>query len=246
LWPNLLFLQNYVGPNPALHTWSLAVEEHFYLLLPFSMLALHRWKRLPLLTVLGLCSPLLFSAIRQIWVYYFSGRFQITGMETHMVLDGLLMGVGLRALKEYSPEIFAALGRWRWIAVALGGVLLAFGREVPYVSMAPVGSTLLLLGTLHLTPADFGGVRRIGRPIVRLMGWVGMYSYSIYLWHPTFTGFAEKNFISHLHLDTTRSFDWFVNRTLIVIAIILGGWFVSRLVEWPVLRLRDRYFPSRA
>lgn len=32
-WPNVLFLNNYIGPNTALHTWSLAVEEHFYLLL---------------------------------------------------------------------------------------------------------------------------------------------------------------------------------------------------------------------
>ena len=246
LWPNLLFLQNYVGPNPALHTWSLAVEEHFYLLLPFGMLALYRRKRLALLTVLGLGSPLLFTAIRYFWVYYFSSRFSITGWETHMILDGLLMGVGLRALKEHSPEFFDSLRRWRWIAVFMGVFLLLFVRGFGYLSLTPVGSTLLLLGALHLTAADFGGVRRIGSPIAHLMGWVGMYSYSIYLWHPTFTGFAEKYFISHLHLDPTRALDWFVNRSLIVIAIILGGWFVSRLVEWPVLRFRDRYFPSRA
>ncbi len=35
-WPNFLFLQNYVGNNPTGHTWTLAVEEHFYLMLPFA------------------------------------------------------------------------------------------------------------------------------------------------------------------------------------------------------------------
>ena len=39
-WPNLLFLQNYIGTNPAGHTWTLAVEEHFYLLLPWLLVAL--------------------------------------------------------------------------------------------------------------------------------------------------------------------------------------------------------------
>jgi len=39
-WPNLLFLHNYVGTNPAGHTWTLAVEEHFYLLLPFLLAGL--------------------------------------------------------------------------------------------------------------------------------------------------------------------------------------------------------------
>jgi peptidoglycan/LPS O-acetylase OafA/YrhL len=41
-WPNIVFLNNYIGPNPALHTWSLAVEEQFYLLLTAFLVAFVR------------------------------------------------------------------------------------------------------------------------------------------------------------------------------------------------------------
>lgn len=37
LMPNFVHLQNYLG-SPRIHTWSLAVEEHFYLILPFLIL----------------------------------------------------------------------------------------------------------------------------------------------------------------------------------------------------------------
>ena len=45
VWPNLLFLQNYVGHSSAGHLWTLAVEEHFYLLLPFVLAPLAAGKR---------------------------------------------------------------------------------------------------------------------------------------------------------------------------------------------------------
>jgi peptidoglycan/LPS O-acetylase OafA/YrhL len=38
LLPNLIHLQNYFG-SPRVQTWSLAVEEHFYVLLPLALLA---------------------------------------------------------------------------------------------------------------------------------------------------------------------------------------------------------------
>jgi peptidoglycan/LPS O-acetylase OafA/YrhL len=245
LLPNLVFIQNYVGTNPALHTWSLAVEEHFYLILPFLMLAMFRRKHLHLLVILGLASPLIFGLMKMLLALAGDPYGILSNSKgTHIWMDGLLMGVGLRALLEYAPGSFKALGRWRIASLIAGVLVLAFGRYIPYVSTPAIGSTLLLLGALQLQADDFGFMQRIGAPGVRLMAWVGMYSYSIYLWHPTFMGIARKKFISHLQLDPSQPLDWFVNRTLIVIGIIAGGWFMARIVEWPVLRFRDRYFPK--
>jgi len=45
---SFLYLMDYarafwIGHNPLVHTWSLAVEEHFYLVWPFALLAVARW-----------------------------------------------------------------------------------------------------------------------------------------------------------------------------------------------------------
>jgi peptidoglycan/LPS O-acetylase OafA/YrhL len=55
-WANLLFINNYRPSRlqPMAWSWSLAVEEHFYLVIPWIMLALHRWARRPVLPLLAL------------------------------------------------------------------------------------------------------------------------------------------------------------------------------------------------
>jgi len=63
LWPvtlphkfllsEVFFLQSYL-PHIWQHTWSLAVEEHFYFVLPLLLLVLHRGKRLHYLPILSL------------------------------------------------------------------------------------------------------------------------------------------------------------------------------------------------
>src|ERR1700752_5114869 len=57
-WPNAFFIHNYVGQNPAGYTWSLAVEEHFYLALPFLLLLLVKFGLALWIAPLCLLAPL--------------------------------------------------------------------------------------------------------------------------------------------------------------------------------------------
>jgi len=79
-------------------------------------------------------------------------------------------------------------------------------------------------------------------PLGSLLAKVGFYSYSIYLWHMPVKDWGLKA-LEH-YLKHPLPFGW-------VLLIYLGGSLflgiaMGKLIEWPFLRLRDRYFPSRS
>jgi peptidoglycan/LPS O-acetylase OafA/YrhL len=255
-WPNFVFLQNYVGPEPAGHTWSLSVEEHFYFLLPFIIVALASAKRTRLLMPICLLSPLLFTVVRSVSAYLgdpYLWSLNRTMAATHLRLDGLLLGVGLRALAEFRPDLFAALRPWR--SACLGFAALLFYPHaslqflgVPIDRVLPISAlaaSALFVGIYHTRARDFGrlerAVRFIGSPIAA----AGVYSYSIYLWHVTVIGIIEQA-IARVPVRTSIPFTWLCCALTTSLCAVAAGVAAARIVEWPVLRLRDRFFPSRS
>jgi peptidoglycan/LPS O-acetylase OafA/YrhL len=150
LWPNLLHLQNYLG-SPVSHTWSLAVEEHFYLLLPLVVLLLLRHHRhrptagasstpgassavgaagaAPLhpraiaVVAYGLA---LFCSAARIWTCY-GVPFDLAShrFPTHLNLDSLFCGVLLAYLHHFSAPARAFAARHGAALLVLGCVLIS-------------------------------------------------------------------------------------------------------------------------
>jgi peptidoglycan/LPS O-acetylase OafA/YrhL len=222
---NLVFLQNYV-PRTLLipQSWSLAVEEHFYFLLPLLLVLLIRAKRLrwiPWITlgVIVLCTYLRMRAPGSLW------------HETHVSMDALFVGVGLGYVKHCAPSYFPKRSRLRWLLVSATLLLPVFvlsqsGRPGPIaMTVQFLGYAALLLWMVPRQPSS--------RSIVRVIAWVGRYSYSIYLWHL---------------LALVPPLALFDNTVLtqvcyFAIAIALGVG-MAKLVELPALRLRDKFFPA--
>ena len=253
-WPNLLFLQNYLW-TAAGHTWTLAVEEHFYLLLPFALVALASAGRMHLILPLSVAVVPVFLSLRCLSVWT-DDPFSTTMSATHLRLDALLFGVGIRGLAQYSPARFAALRRWRVGLVALGILLWApnFFSDVSPLIVRTVGLSGTLLGagaflvaTYHTHASDFGRWSRLVAPPARLVAWVGLYSYTIYLWHVTTMGIVERVIGGRILAggDEANSAAWVACATLACTAAVLAGVLASKMVEQPVLLLRDRLFPSR-
>ena len=153
---NTLSLQNYFG-SPWGHTWSLAVEEHFYILLPFALLLAIRWSRrhdgrveaVPSIPKLAL---VLIAActLGRIFVYRReSFDFSHLVIPTHLRIDSLFFGVFLAYLANYRPDLLNLVGRWRHVALLLGLLLIAPMTVLDLETSAfvpTIGFTFLYLG----------------------------------------------------------------------------------------------------
>ena len=115
-------------------------------------------------------------------------------------------------------------------------------------SCLAIGYGCLLMSFATL-PVGQGLVGRAMRsPPARLLAWLGVYSYSIYLWHIDY-----QNLVSYL--ATRWAVPWGNSITLSllrdfwVLVYMIGsvalGIVAGRLVEQPVLAWRDRVYPSR-
>jgi len=106
-------------------------------------------------------------------------------------------------------------------------------------------SAFLYIIGLTLLYAGYGGILLFtlycaageGR-LMRWSGVIGQSSYSIYLWHLPIAWFAVSVMQNRWHWDRTLVF-WLYLTASLVIGIVM-----AHAVEYPVLRLRDRFFPD--
>lgn len=255
-WPNLAFLQNYVGDSPAGHSWSLSVEEHFYLLLPVALLILAATGRVRWI-LHGAIAAVPFFLVMRVLAVETDSRYAFGMSATHLRLDALLFGVGLRAVAQHWPDHFARLRRYRAQLVVAGVVLW-----LPNVFVDPdnaairtlgltatyLGGAAFLMAAFHTRASDFG---RFATPVRRgagVLGGIGVFSYAIYLWHVSVMG-SLRSRVADAVTDATGGWNavaWLVTATVLTASAVLFGAVATKLVDWPVLRFRDRFFPSRA
>ena len=175
-------LSGYFAPvaeqRPLLHTWSLAVEEQFYVFYPAYLVAGRRWLRLPRWGLIAGVVALSFVAAVVLVAQDPSAGFYLPfGRLWELGLGGLIATATPPALAARLRHVGPALGVACIVAAA---VLYDDGTTFPGVSaLVPcVGAALVILGG---STADPG-------PISRALGWrpvvfVGLISYSLYLWH---------------------------------------------------------------
>ena len=263
LAPNLLHAQNYLW-SPREHTWSLAVEEHFYVALPLLLIVLARRRvrersamdLVPLFAVVlaVVCAGLRAHAYRV--PQGFNPHFA-----THLRIDSLFLGVALAYLYRFKPDRFEALRRHR--LVLYGGALVALlvypllvRLDVRNVIVGPLGATILALAygavVVAAVPSPIpdrarrGSVEPRTARSVAATAFIGFYSYPIYLWHrevgPPFRALFDAGVLQ----SVPPSLRWLGVFALYVGAATLAGMLLGRLVDRPALALRDRLFPPRA
>jgi peptidoglycan/LPS O-acetylase OafA/YrhL len=252
MWPNFLHVQNYVdNPNrPALQTWSLAIEEHFYLALPIVLLLFWNYAKPKFLLLVPLASLL-------VGVVCLGLRLRINDLPfdsgthvfpTHLRIDSMFCGVLLAYLYHFHPERWKGWCRYPLLLVAVGFALLLPVASVtleknPWVyswgfCLLYLGYALILMGALSWP------VRATPRALPRLLAWVGLSSYPIYLWHTLFAAKPSEWVAHRLHLPETVQ--WSAVTVVYLALAIFSGALLGMLVDKPVLRLRNRMFPARS
>jgi len=182
----LLFVTDYLPVSWCFgHTWSLSVEEQFYLFWPLTLWLAGERLALVLAVLLGLAAPIfrLTAATEAI-----SGlHYQIDGLMIGVVLALLRERHGTRALRLYGGNVMATVSVL-FVLVVSPAVTGLFAHRGLSLKLAPVGSIweVLAIGSIvlwavHHAQTALGRALNWG-PIVHL----GLMSYSLYLWQQPF------------------------------------------------------------
>lgn len=219
--------------KPLLHTWSLGVEEQFYLLFPLLMAWLYRNHRRYLPHVLIVAALASFGAAVYVMQTNPSSAFYLPHLRAWELMIGAMLAIGMfpPLLKSWQRELAASVG----FALIVFAVL-TYTAATPFPGLnavAPcVGAALILAAGQHGTTV-VGRVLSL-KPIV----WVGLISYSLYLWHWPVIVFQNTNalIVSGLSPRATK--------VVLFALCLLLAWLSWRFIEGP-FRAGPRK-PSRA
>lgn len=188
---SLLFVSNmffttqsgYFSPdlthNPFLHTWSLSVEEQFYMVFPFLMIMLFPFGKNRLIRILS--ALFLASLLLAIWSSSNMPTLGFFGLHTRAweMLAGALGALWLQPLTHaLSLRVKNGLSLLGLGLLALSFVI--FDTSLPHPSwptLLPVMGTVLIL--IFGIKQTLCGAMLSWRPAV----FIGLISYSLYLWH---------------------------------------------------------------
>jgi len=225
--PNLVFLKSthyFTGSaelNPLLMAWSLGVEEQFYIFFPPLLRLLMRRKK-TLLPVIGFAC--LGSFALNVWTTQAHPAVAFYALPPR----AWELGCGVLLALWQAERAPARSQSWRAQLLALAGLLMIVGAALlfnaqmafpGYAALVPVVGTLLVI-------ANGGTVNRLtltSRPLV----FVGLLSYSWYLWHWPLLSFAR--------IACDRPLTW-GQASLVALLALAIAYLSYRFVETPIRR----------
>lgn len=215
--------------KPLVHIWSLGIEEQFYFLFP--LLFLFLWsKKKRLYIVLSLCFIISLISADLTSHTNPNSSFYLLHTRAWELLAGSFCAFYLANRTRPPTHTFSQLNS----AIGLLAVVLSFlvisstNHHPGLITLLPVLGTVFII--LYANPRTWTARLLSLKPLV----WIGLLSYSAYLWHqPLFAFTRFITFSATLELKTSLA--------LIALTFVLA-WMSWRFVEKP---FRNRQFLSR-
>ena len=213
--------------KPFLHTWSLSVEEQYYILFPIGLVAVFKYFRKQLIYFLAICFAI--SLLMADWgsKNYISANFYFLHARIWELILGSLVAyfeikLGHRGQDKILCQVLPILG-----LILIGYSFISFDNETfhPsfYTLLPTIGVTLILWFTSK------------GNFILRILSYklfvkVGLISYSLYLWHYPIFSFAN-------HLEIF--FDNNLGKLFLIIITFILSVFTYYFIEQPARKLNS-------
>ena len=237
-WGYLAFFQNYYERIPFfLVSWSLCIEEHFYLFVPLllAFVAPSRWKVWCLFGALIVAAP---SGRWWLSLHGLSAEFGFALTATHLRLEGLLLGFLVASIPQQQNSLWVKVQRYSPVAILTAGTLLILLLWLPGVWLYRLGLTVMALGLISVL------VWLVGRSPGALAGsriikWIALGSYSLYLTHALMLHVARKA------IGAAPFLPWFVYFPLAIALIAGAGAVFYWGLERTSIQLRDLWMPRR-
>lgn len=206
---------------PLLHTWSLAVEEQYYMIWPLYMIIGLRLFKPPVLLCLtlllcGVCVVLSQSAL----TYTIGAAYYLLPTRMFELMIGSVVAMGWNALPPFRQPVTHMLSLLGLLLIGYSALALNENSPFPgYNALPPTfGAALLILGG--------NGPLGVGNRLLSLapFAFIGLISYSLYLWHWPILVFIRYQDIP-LTLPIKLSY---------IAASILLAWMSWKYVEQPM------------
>lgn len=243
LFHESIFVTNYFSFN-SVHLWSLSVEEHFYFVLAILFLILIRYKKVNLKVFILIYVFLLIEGIGfRLYNYLHSTGYDFSKQYTksHFRFDSLFFGVLIAYMVNYHLDIINSIVNYRYriifilLSVGVLSTNFIFERaDYPFIAVSNLALNPICYGYLMLVVINIKN--EIFVKIITPLAYIGMYSYSLYLFHFFFNNVS-------IHFIKQGGYWYYL---AYFSTAVIGGIVISKCVEYPLINIREKYFPSRS
>ena len=215
-WSQSGYFDEASAEKPLLHTWSLSVEEQFYLLFPLLLISLRRFsaKKIYMYIIIALLTLSSFILFEWGWRNKPGATFYFTPTRAWEILVGSIVALILQKRNYQKNEIISVSG-----ILLITIPMLVFDEKTPKTySIIPILGALLVI---------FYGIKsRITHLILanKLMIYLGRISYSTYLLHHPIFAYAK---LYQIEIEST----WV--RLCLILICILASSVIYHFVEQP-------------